>query len=692
VNTFGSIEDPLQIITLSPKAVVNSLGRILTRGKLSDRRKTHLSSKELSVYIHLPTNVIPGIERIQEPEFQVPPILSGTIPLGEIIFQGTKIYPATISLNDLRLHTVILGQTGFGKSHFVFNLIQQVLKADPEMNWVVFDWKGEYFGLLQNSLIPITVFRPGAPDDTFHLNMFDPQHQSPEEYTQQVFDIITEVFAGLFETQTMELSAQMKRIFRDLLLRVISDPKKQSLPAFLKELTVYRNPSIPNISGTLEALKTRLHRLTVGSLGKIFMFTKNPVNIPALLSSKIIIDLSYLKQNGTINDVRLFMNLLAKQIFNHWVNQGNSDRLKYLMFLEEAQYLLPEILLKKTAIDLTIIESAAHSIRSVGVGLVSIATRPIISQHILANSALKVIFRSSFESDKLRRTLGLSEEQEQYLKSLPIQKAICHHPNWPHPFILQIPDCLLPSLSNRSARSSQYSFKAKQHHMFPIPSPDLQDYPMRNPPETSPAIIPETDWKKLTMAFNREPVLSLDEVQQILNHSSCDVTRKSLEHLEDLGLITKRIIPDWKNPNGLSTIYCDKKYSQDPTKTYTLRVFIALCRTKQLIVDEHPLLFDAIIKETMPVIALTEDELGDPINLIESLTPKLSKAKTLDFEYLIILLPISMREWDMDFDLIEENSLQLLLIPFAQTAYQQIIQALKQENRKLLLPFITTAS
>ncbi|MCK5346375.1 MAG: DUF87 domain-containing protein, partial [Candidatus Heimdallarchaeota archaeon] len=222
VNTFGSIDLPLKIIEVACKPLVNGLGRILTRGILSDRAQTKLSSQQLSSYIHLPEQVTPGVERIQVPEFQIPPTLSGNLALGDIFFQGTTIYPAKISLEDLRLHTVVLGQTGFGKSYFVFGLIRQIMETSPDLNWIVFDWKGEYSGLLENSLVPVTVFRAGDPKDGFCLNMFNPQYQSPEEYAQQIFDIFTEVFAGIFETQTMELSSQMKRVFRDLLVKVIA--------------------------------------------------------------------------------------------------------------------------------------------------------------------------------------------------------------------------------------------------------------------------------------------------------------------------------------------------------------------------------------------------------------------------------------------------------------------------------------
>ncbi|MHA1861434.1 MAG: ATP-binding protein [Candidatus Ranarchaeia archaeon] len=709
INVFGSVNSGFHVDILDPKAVVKKIGRLLTRGPLSDHGLTLLTSNELSSYIHMPEKIAPGIECTRVPVFQVPPQLHGSLMLGDVVFNGDSVYPVAISSDDLRLHTVVLGQTGFGKSHFVFNLIRQLLQVEKEVNWILMDWKGEYLGLLSETDAHVVVFRPGSPNDPFRLNLFDPRGQSPEEYAQHIFEIINETLSSLFDAPAYELSAQMKRVFRDVLVDTVVDKKKRSLSSFFNALQEYRNPLMPNLNATVEALRARILRLSVGCMGRVFGDASNPVSVSSLVKDKVIIDLSYLKQNASLSDVRFFMNILTKQIFNFWFEKGKSDRLEYLLFLEEAQYLLPEILLKRTAIDLTAIESAAHSIRDVGVGLVSIATRPILSHHILANSALKIVFRSGYESDKIGRVLGLTEEQEQYLKSLPRQRAICQHPEWPHPFLLQVSDSIMPRGSERQVVLSRHSFVKKHRHetgteILVQDTPGIftgRDDVFETKREKAVCAHVEAglvEDKKglyqeriLKMLFDGQ-VLSLDEIAYRLRLTSVNRLNDVLKSLSEQERVKMAVVPNWGDPDSTTRIYCRASLEKDLVKAYMRRVFLGLCREKGLVVDEDVTLFDCVIDNSCPLAVLSEEEAHNPRKVYDKIAGLVDHAKRLNAVYLILLLPVSVKEYGVPYDCESEQGVDVLLVPFAQTAYQQVILALKQKKRELLRAFAASSS
>ena len=78
-------------------------------------------------------------------------------------------------------------------------------------------------------------------------------------------------------------------------------------------------------------------------------------------------------------------------------------------------------------------------IRAMGEGLVFVAQRPTISYDILSNTATKIIFRVTVDTDLMAKILNLDESQEKYLRTLPVGEAIAMIPGEAMSFRLGIP-------------------------------------------------------------------------------------------------------------------------------------------------------------------------------------------------------------------------------------------------------------
>ena len=57
---------------------------------------------------------------------------------------GEETYPYNIKPQDMVRHGFVFGQTGRGKSFFVFNLLTQLIKYYSDIKFMILDPKGEY--------------------------------------------------------------------------------------------------------------------------------------------------------------------------------------------------------------------------------------------------------------------------------------------------------------------------------------------------------------------------------------------------------------------------------------------------------------------------------------------------------------------------------------------------------------------
>ena len=483
--TYSSESERVKVEILRGKNLINAIFKFILREPFKPNME--LSSVHLAVLTHLPEDSYPGIKRKEIPEFEVPrkevesynfldyeenptpkpesdsgvilfeedpedPMLTSSklnltgkkIFLGNTIWGESIKHPVYLNLNKLALHAVIMGESGFGKTEYVKFLVSQLNKVAPEINWLIFDYKGEYRALLnQEGFNDVTVFTPAEPNNNFALNIFDPETDEPESHANKLFLILYNMLYNLFKSSS-EISPQMERILREAVLSVVREvDKNKKIPPIdllFKKIDDYvaeNRAKMPSIVFSAEAIKNRLNRLRQGILKEIFNTSKNQVDIVTLLRKKVIIDLSTLiKRGATLEDTQLLVSVIAKYILDYSLKRGLTEKLDHVTIFEEAGLIIPR---KDNSDRINVIEEMALMIRAMGEGLIFVAQRPTISYDILSNTATKIIFRVTVDTDLMAKILNLDDSQEKYLRTLPIGEAIAMIPGETKPFRLGIP-------------------------------------------------------------------------------------------------------------------------------------------------------------------------------------------------------------------------------------------------------------
>ncbi|MHA1131700.1 MAG: ATP-binding protein, partial [Candidatus Helarchaeota archaeon] len=365
----------------------------------------NLTSEQLAIFFHLPENPIPSLSRIDIPEFEVPPerkVMDGIV-LGKILLYEQEMYPVQLTIEDLRLNTFICGLIGMGKSRLTMNILKQLAEKHQEINWFCLDWKGEY-QYLKNEITArdIKILIPGSESAPIKLNMFDPQRSNGDEHARKLFAIIREVFKSEFNRQS-ELTSQMESVCKEVLRRVVNNPKERSLSSFIAELRNYARENQKNnrtIIMTVTALINRFDKFRHGILKTIFDVKKSNINFDLIMEEKVIVNLNHLlTKGGAKEDVRLVMNLILKYIIDKALKRGVTDGLKHIVIIEDAQFLIPSVL--REVPETSLVEDIPLLLRGVGESLITIATRPEVSSDVIANSGVKISFKSPYDSQKI---------------------------------------------------------------------------------------------------------------------------------------------------------------------------------------------------------------------------------------------------------------------------------------------------
>jgi hypothetical protein len=399
--------------------------RILTRRHLK-RQRMHIV--RLSSFINTPIQQLPVITPRHDPAFPVPPrgLLDNDLVIGQTVFGGRRLSNVGLKTDWLREHIAILGATGTGKTTLVKHLMFQLSKK-TDVPWWIFDVKGsEYLDLVGHGESEILVLRPGL-DSSFVINLIDPKMKNDENYAHSTFAILRELLNERGESS--ELSPAMEKLLRDSVMRVVSSSDQgNSVQILINVISkIVSNDRIGSM--TRDALLNRLEVLTREPLGSILGGESDTVRFSDLLRKRVIFDLSHVARVGGMDSARLLYNLVAKRIFDSSMRRGVTEGLQHVVVLEEASNLVPESYTRHSAADVTTGESMVMLQRATGQGVVVVSTRPNISSNILANTSTKAVFRLPYDSQIGGRFLSLSDEQEQYLRTLKRGRALMSIPH-----------------------------------------------------------------------------------------------------------------------------------------------------------------------------------------------------------------------------------------------------------------------
>jgi hypothetical protein len=359
----------------------------------------------------------------------------GTILLGKILKIDRKIHKYFLSLKDLGGHMFVCGTTGSGKSNFLQYFLTNLTKKH-DVPFLLVEFKGEYV-FLQDEIKDLVIIRPG---ENFSLNIFNPEGANPEIHAERLFDILK---SGQFLDESSEFSPQMEKVLVDILTIVCKNPKLQNWNGFFGQCKQYledEKRNIPMLHQSLVSVQNRIRRFSLGPLKAIFA-TRYKLSILDFFDKNILIDLSsIIRLGGEKEDALFFLNMVLKYLWDKNLTQGAYEfkGIKHITIIEDVQYFAPKELSYKTKLT-TYLEDIALLQRGTGECLISIATRPQVSEEILANCGVLIVFKSYMQRKLLAELLNLREEEYEYVSLLKEGQCIARVSSIKRSFLLGIP-------------------------------------------------------------------------------------------------------------------------------------------------------------------------------------------------------------------------------------------------------------
>ena len=387
------------------------------------KERNILSSLEIAGLWHPPLSFLrtPEIKKVKVKEIAPPSDLpkEGLI-LGKNIFRGKETI-IKMEKEDRRRHVYTIGQTGTGKSSFLFNLAKQDILEGEGL--AVLDPHGDLINDLL-SVVPrdrygdVILFEPGSLAKPIGLNMLEYQPDKPEQKTFIVNEL-TEIFDQLYDLRQTG-GPMFEQYMRNALLLLMDDPKEEAtlveVPKVFSDET-YRHRLLEKCQNNLtynfwvrEAEKAGgeadLRNITPYITSKFNIFLSNDyvrpiigqrksaVNFREVMDKRKIFLINLSKGKlGEINSRLLGMIIVGKLFMAAMsrVDQPQEERKDFYLYMDEFQNFttktISQILseARKYRLNLTIAHQFIGQLRE------------DINKAVFGNVGTKVIFRVSAE-------------------------------------------------------------------------------------------------------------------------------------------------------------------------------------------------------------------------------------------------------------------------------------------------------
>ena len=425
----------------------------------------YLSGKELPLFFAMPRKSVSGITVTSMAEFGRNIIYTNdfyknqkqVLKIGKIShmnqIEDTEV---KLDLQSLTSHCFITGSTGSGKSNTTFTIINELLK--PEINipfLVVEPAKGEYKYAFVN--VPgINIFTTSISVGRFlKINPF--KFQSNIHILEHL-DRLIEIFNTCWEMYAAMpaiLKDAIERIYEkkgwDLLNSVYLQSGNPQYPTF-KDLLAELPEVINNSSYSSDtkgdyigALVTRVNSLTNGIIGQIFCDCYD-VDDEELFDQCSIVDLSRV---GSSETKSLIMGIIVLKLSEYRMSKvkANNSPLRHITILEEAHNLLKNtnnLSGSSNSIVSKSVEMICNSIaemRTYGEGFILVDQSPsAVDIAAIKNTNTKIIMRlpEAGDCEAIGKSVSLNEKQIAELSKLKTGTAVVMQNNWCEAILSQI--------------------------------------------------------------------------------------------------------------------------------------------------------------------------------------------------------------------------------------------------------------
>jgi len=395
----------------------------------------------------------------------------GQINLGTILYEKEK-WLAGISRSELLQNMAIFGRSGAGKTNVAFHILAQLV--DKKIPFLFLDWKRTARHLLPHLRTRVQVLTPGRNLTPFTVNpLVPPPGLEQHLYINQLVDILASAY-------TLGDGA------RSLLQKAISECYAQSKKC----------PTLHDVSSALEKqeLKGRATGWRISALRALQSLKFSGITggaqesqsdvMASLASSNTVVELDGLNQAGK----KFLIPLLCLWLYHLFLAQGEREKLKLVIFLEEAHHILHS---RAQSGGESIMEMLLRQCREIGIGMIVIDQHPhLISSAVLGNTYTTVCLNLKDPGD-IRKAAALSlvdEEDKGYFSQLPVGQGIVKlQDRWNKPFLVQFPlskvekgqvtDDLLARYS-RTAAAGSHSMQSQVTTFPQVPQVHLYDTPL----------------------------------------------------------------------------------------------------------------------------------------------------------------------------------------------------------------------
>jgi len=363
----------------------------------------------------------------------------GNLYIGDVVYNGKKLYPFKLRLNELPMHTAIFGRSGAGKSNTLFCMVTSLLKTqDTNTKILSFDFKREMRAILSDKLGKnLRVYTVGRNDVVpFCWNPLIPP--SPEINANNWMELILDVLGKAFYVGDGAM-----------------DVLKRGISACYKEWGVYSNapktyPTFKDVYQKVESMEMKgrqgdwrasalrvLRALSFGELGKA-LSTPYPVPLDTIFNTHCVFELDSLSAAKSSFFTAAILLWVYQYELERFSKGNKPDGLERLVIIDEAHNVFPKHEGKETTM-----ETMLRQARFLGCGIVLSDQVPSeISPIALANTMTHVNLNQKNRADinTAAANLLLTMDQKESLGHLKLGEAIVRIAGrYTYPFMISIP-------------------------------------------------------------------------------------------------------------------------------------------------------------------------------------------------------------------------------------------------------------
>lgn len=371
---------------------------------------------------------------------------AGLFYLGDIHYNVKNLYPLFLLPEDFIKQIGIFSITGEGKTNTAMLLALQLLKY--RIPFLVVDWKrawrnllgyrGSYpglniKGLNSFSIDDIQVFTIGRNINQFEWNPFRcPPKADPVMWISTIAEVLEKSHIS-----GMGVGALVNRIYSRKLkeLKITSD--STFFPNFYDGL--YELEGLYARERELKWKQTALRifeSFVTGPASKVFN-SRNPLRLEKLLDKPLVLEMDL--------EIPKHLRVFFTEIILRWIHlyrlgQGESKRLRHVLFLEEVHNLFPQAKFGNESY--SSLENVYRECRGFAQGIISITQHPsLLPVWMLGNCHTQIYLGLQHEADirAAKQSLFLKYEEQEYLNMLKVGEAIVKVKNRIEPCLIKIP-------------------------------------------------------------------------------------------------------------------------------------------------------------------------------------------------------------------------------------------------------------